>query len=162
MSNIYQIQQDYLSITNELIENGGELSPELETYLAINKAELQQKAVAYIYVTKSLEADVSTIDEEIKRLQALKASRVKTIDKLKETVKQAMELYEIEEIKTATLKINFRKSESIEVDENIISDDYCKFKTVRTPDKAMIKDAIKAGTEIYGASLKINRNIQIK
>jgi hypothetical protein len=162
MNNIYQIQQDYLSITNELIENGGELSTEIETALAINKSELQQKAVAYIYVTKSLEADVSTIDDEIKRLQALKASRVKTIDKLKETVKQAMELYEIEEIKTATLKINFRKSESVEVDENIISDDYCKFKTVRTPDKAMIKDAIKSGAEIYGASLKINRNIQIK
>ena len=162
MSNIYQIQQDYLSITNELIENGGELSPELETSLAINKAELQQKAVAYIYVTKSLEADVSTIDEEIKRLQALKASRVKTIDKLKETVKQAMEMYEIEEIKTATLKINFRKSESVEVDPDIISDIWCNIKTVKTPDKAKIKEAIKIGTAIRGASLKINRNIQIK
>jgi hypothetical protein len=162
MSNIYQIQQDYLAITNELIENGGELSPELETALVINKSELQQKAVAYIYVTKSLEADVTTIDEEIKRLQALKASRVKTIDKLKETVKQAMEMYEIEEIKTATLKINFRKSESVEVDPDIISDIWCNIKTVKTPDKAKIKEAIKIGTAIRGASLKINRNIQIK
>jgi hypothetical protein len=159
---IYQIQQDYLSITNELIENGGELSPELETSLAINKAELQQKAVAYIYVTKSLEADVSTIDDEIKRLQALKASRVKTIDKLKETVKSAMEMYEIEEIKTATLKINFRKSESIEADAEQLQDYYCVLKTTRTPDKAKIKEAIKNGEAVIGASLKINRNIQIK
>jgi hypothetical protein len=162
MSNIYQIQQDYLAITNELIENGGELSPELETALVINKSELQQKAVAYIYVTKSLEADVTTIDEEIKRLQALKASRVKTIDKLKETVKQAMEMYEIEEIKTATLKINFRKSESIEADAEQLLDYYCIFKTTRTPDKAKIKEAIKNGEAVIGASLKINRNIQIK
>jgi hypothetical protein len=162
MSNIYQIQQDYLAITNELIENGGELSPELETALVINKSELQQKAVAYIYVTKSLEADVTTIDEEIKRLQALKASRVKTIDKLKETVKQAMEMYEIEEIKTATLKINFRKSESIEADAEQLLDYYCIFKTTITPDKAKIKEAIKNGEAVIGASLKINRNIQIK
>jgi len=162
MSNIYQIQQDYLSITNELIENGGELSPELETALTINKSELQQKAVAYIYVVKSLESDISTIDEEIKRLQALKSSRSKTIDKLKETVKNAMNLFGVEEIKTATLKINFRKSESVEVDDSIISDDYCNFKTVRTPDKAAIKNAIKSGEEIYGAVLNVNQNIQIK
>jgi len=162
MSNIYQIQQDYLSITNELIENGGELTENLEQSLAINKAELQQKAVAYIFVTKSLETDVDAIDNEIERLRALKSSRVKTIDKLKETVKNAMELYEIEEIKTATLKINFRKSESVEVDEKIISDMYCSFKTTRTPNKALIKEAIKSGREVVGASLKFNRNLQIK
>lgn len=162
MSNIYQIQQDYLSITNELIENWGELSPELETSLAINKAELQQKAVAYIYVTKSLETDVDAIDAEIERLRALKQSRVKTIEKLKETVKAAMELYEIEEIKTATLKINFRKSESIECEAEQLLDYYCTFKTTRTPNKALIKEAIKNGEQVVGASLKVNRNIQIK
>jgi hypothetical protein len=162
MSNIYEIQKNYLDICNTIIENGGEVTESDIESLVINKSELQQKAVAYIYVTKSLEADVSTIDEEIKRLQALKASRVKTIDKLKETVKQAMELYEIEEIKTATLKINFRKSESVEVDPDIISDIWCNIKTVKTPDKAKIKEAIKIGTAIRGASLKINRNIQIK
>jgi hypothetical protein len=162
MNTIYQIKQDYISITNELIENGGELSPELETSLAINKVELQQKAVAYIFVTKSLETDLDAIDAEIERLRLLKASRVKTIDKLKETVKAAMELYEIEEIKTTTLKINFRKSESVEVDEQIISDDYCNIRTTKTPNKALIKDAIKAGKHVLGATLKINRNIQVK
>jgi len=162
MSNIYQIQQDYLSITNELIENGGELSPELETALVINKSELQQKAVAYIYVVKNLESDISTIDEEIKRLQALKSSRSKTIDKLKETVKSAMNLFGVEEIKTATLKINFRKSESVEVDPDAVLDMYCNFKTVKTPDKAKIKEVIKSGDAVFGASLNINWNLQIK
>lgn len=162
MSNIYQIQQDYLSITNELIENGGELSTELENALAINKVELQQKSIAYGFVIKSLESDIDTIDNEIKRLNALKSSRTKAIDKLKETVKVAMEMYGIEEIKTATLKINFRKSESVEVDENIINDFYCNFKTVRTPNKEIIKEYIRSGDEVLGATLKINRNIQIK
>ena len=161
-SNIYQIQQDYLSITNELIEAGGEITPELETALVINKSELQQKAVAYVYVTKSLETDVDAIDTEIERLRALKASRVKTIDKLKDTVKSAMELYEIEEIKTATLKINFRKSESIECEPEQLLDYYCTFKTTRTPDKAKIKEAIKNGEDVIGAVLNVNYNLQIK
>ena len=162
MSNIYEIQKNYLDICNTIIENGGEVTENDIEALAINHSELQNKGIQYGYVIKSFESDIDTIDEEIKRLQALKQSRTKTIDTLKNTIKSAMELYGIEELKTPTLKINFRKSESVEVDDSIISDDYCKFKTVRIPDKAIIKDLIKSGEEIFGAILKINRNIQIK
>lgn len=162
MSNIYQIQQEYLSITNQLIESGGELSPEIEQALAINKAEIENKARNYGYVVKSLENDVDAIDEEIKRLNALKLARNKTIDVLKTTVKDAMQLYGIEEIKTSTLKLSFRKSESVEVNQDIISESYCNQKIVLTPDKARIKEAIKNGVCVTGASLIVNYNLQIK
>lgn len=162
MSNIYQIQQEYLSITNQLIESGGELSPEIEQALAINKAEIENKARNYGYVVKSLENDVDAIDEEIKRLQALKTARNKTIDILKDTVKNAMQLYGIEEIKTSTLKLSFRKSESVEVNQDIISESYCNQKVVLTPDKARIKEAIKNGVCVTGANIIINYNLQIK
>jgi hypothetical protein len=160
--NIYNIQQDYLSLTNEIIEAGGEITPEIENAIAINKQELQNKGIKYGFVIKSLESDVSTIDEEIKRLNALKQSRSKTIDLLKETVKNAMQLYGIEELKTPTLKINFRKSESLEVDPDAVLDMYCNFKTVKTPDKAKIKEVIKSGDAVFGAVLNINYNLQIK
>lgn len=162
MSNIYQIQQEYLSITDQLIESGGELSPEIEQALAINKAEIENKARNYGYVVKSLENDVDAIDEEIKRLQALKTARNKTIDVLKTTVKNAMQLYGIEEIKTSTLKLSFRKSESVEVNQDIISESYCNKKIVLTPDKARIKEAIKNGVCVTGANIIINYNLQIK
>lgn len=162
MSNIYQIQQEYLSITDQLIESGGELSPEIEQALAINKAEIENKARNYGYVVKSLENDVDAIDEEIKRLNALKLARNKTIDVLKTTVKDAMQLYGIEEIKTSTLKLSFRKSESVEVNQDIISESYCNQKIVLTPDKARIKEAIKNGFCVTGANIIINYNLQIK
>jgi hypothetical protein len=161
MSNIYQIQQDYLAITNELIENGGELSPEIETALAINKEQLQNKGINYGYVIKSLESDITAIDEEIKRLQALKQSRTKTTDLLKNTIKEAMILYGIEELKTPTLKINFRKSESVECDGTVPAE-YWNSKTVLTVDKVRIKEAIKNGEAVVGAVLNVNYNLQIK
>jgi len=162
MSNIYEIQKNYLDICNTIIENGGEVTENDIEALAINKEQLQNKGVNYGYVIKSLESDVSAIDEEIKRLNALKSSRNKTVDLLKNTIKDAMQLYGIEEIKTPTLKINFRKSESVEVETDIIDDEYCNFKTTRTPDKAKIKEVIKNGDAVIGASLNINWNLQIK
>lgn len=161
MSNIYQIQQEYLSITDQLIESGGELSPEIEQALAINKAEIENKARNYGYVVKSLENDVDAIDEEIKRLQALKLARNKTIDVLKTTVKDAMQLYGIEEIKTSTLKLSFRRSESVECDGSLPGEWYNR-KEVYTADKVRIKEAIKAGESVPGAWISVNYNLQIK
>ena len=160
--NIYQIEQEYLVLSNDIIEAGGEITPELETALAINKEQLQNKGINYGYVIKSLENDITAIEEEIKRLNALKSSRTKTTDLLKSTIKQAMQLYGIEELKTPTLKINFRKSESIEVIDEQLQDFYCNFKTTRTADKAKIKEAIKSGESIDGAVLNVNFNLQIK
>ena len=163
MSNIYQIEKDYLAICNELIESGGNLTPELETALAINKAELENKARNYGFVVKSLENDVTAIDEEIKRLNALKLSRNKSIDVLKETVKNAMQLYGIEEIKTSTLKLSFRKSESVEVDPSLLDFKWMNQKPITyAPDKAKIKEAIKSGEAVSGAWISVNMNLQIK
>jgi hypothetical protein len=74
-----------------------------------------------------------------------------------------MQLFDLTEIKTPTLKINFRKSESVEVENvNLLDPVYVTFKEVRTPDKESIKIAIKNGLEVTGATLKQNLNLQIK
>lgn len=162
MSNIYQIEKDYLAICNELIETGGDLTPELETALTINKAELENKARNYGFVVKSLENDITAIDEEVKRLNTLKLSRNKAIDVLKDTVKNAMQLYGIEEIKTSTLKLSFRRSESVDLDPSLLDFKWMNQKISYTPDKAKIKEAIKAGEAVSGAWLSVNQNLQIK
>ena len=161
--NIYQIEKEYLELANQLIESGGECSPELELQLTINQEQLEQKARGYGFVVKQMESDVSIIDAEIKRLGELKKARLKTIERLETTVSQAMQLYQINRLETPTLKISFRKSESVEIDdESAISFAYLKEKITYTIDKAMIKEAIKKGEVVAGARLQINQNIQIK
>ena len=41
--NIWQIQQDLLDIFNELEDNGGELTPELEEKLAVTQEDFKNK-----------------------------------------------------------------------------------------------------------------------
>lgn len=161
--NIFQIEQEYLELANQLIESGGECSPELELQLTINQDQLEQKARGYGFVVKQMENDISIIDAEIKRLNELKKSRLKTIDRLETTVSNAMQLYQIEKLETPTLKISFRKSESIEIDnEGDIPAQFLKEKISYTIDKVAIKEAIKKGEVVIGARLQQNKNIQIK
>ena len=157
--NLFNIKKEYLNIAQELAE--GELTPELEEALKITENNLQDKAVNYGYVIKTFESECDILDNEIKRLQALKKARTSAIDKLKDNISEAMQLFGITEVKAPTFKMCFRKSESIECDE-VVSEEYCNIKTTITPDKVAIKQAIKEGKEVLGARLIINQNLQIK
>jgi hypothetical protein len=162
-TSLYQIEQNYLNLVESLIENGGELTPELETELSINKEQLQNKGVCYGFIVKELEGNIDLIDLEIKRLQALKKPLVNSIDRLKNNLSQAMQMFDVTELKTPLLKINFRKSESVEIEDIALLDaDFVKTTIIKAADKIAIKDAIKAEIPVRGAVLITNYNLQIK
>lgn len=161
MKSLYIISREALEIASQLEE--GELTPELENQLAISQAELQHKAANYGYVIKSLDEDLTAIDEEIKRLQGLKKVKSNAIDRLKDAVKSAMEIYGIEKVETPTLKLSFRKSETVEiVNESQIPSEFKTSKVVESIDKVAIKKAIKEGQTVTGAIIQENNNLQIK
>ena len=163
MSNIFQINQEYLTLSNQIIEQGGEVTPEQDQALAITEAQLEGKAVAYGYVVKKLEYECDTIDAEIKRLQGLKKSRKTTIERMKSTVANAMQTFGITEVKSETMKLNFRKSDTCEIeDEKLIPAKYKQEVVTVKIDKMAIKKAIKAGEDVQGARLQENKNLQIK
>lgn len=160
---IFQIGQEFLMVAQQLMDNGGEITDELQEQLAITEANLQTKATNYGFVIKQLESDVETIENEIKRLQSLKKIRENSVDRLKKNISQAMEIFGVEEIKTPIIKINFRKSESVEVeDAKLVDRKFITVKQVESVDKAAIKEAIKSGENVTGAVLKQNKNLQIK
>ena len=161
--NIFKIQAEYQQIVNELIENGGELTPELELAMQITKDNFHSKSENYAFITRQFDAEMDIIDNEIKRLQQAKKTREKAIDRLKANIEMAMNTFEVDKIETPLIKISFRKSESVEVEDvNNLPALYKVVKVSETADKLKIKDAIKAGETIEGCYLKTNRNIQIR
>lgn len=167
MSSLYEISNDLRNVYQQ-IENGegidletGELSKELIIALKVGKNELQEKGVDIGYVIKSLDDEIEIFDKEIKRLQERKKALQNAQDRVKSELTKAMNEFGILEIKGRTLKINFRKSESVEVDNIEELDD--KFKKVKTEaDKMAIKEAIKNGEEVKGARLIEKQNLQIR
>jgi hypothetical protein len=161
MKSLFNITAEALQLASALEE--GEITPELETSLVINQEELQQKAINYAYVIKTVEYDISAIDEELKRLQAVKKAKNNVIDRMKESVVNAMGIYCMEKISSPTMNLSLRRSESVEVDlTEALPDDFKITKTTVTPDKVAIKQAIKQGENITGATLKVNYSLQIK
>tara|TARA_R110000822_G_scaffold227432_1_gene360081 strand:- start:421 stop:915 length:495 start_codon:yes stop_codon:yes gene_type:complete len=160
---LYNIETEYLEIADQL--EGGEVTPELETALAINETELQGKAVAYAYVIKESDDTVGAIDAEIKRLQGLKKTEQNKSKRLKDAISNAMNLYQITEIKTETLKLNFRRSEGVICNDSSVSIPV-ELSTVVPetikPNLTAIKKAIKEGEAVTGYEIEERYSLQIK
>jgi hypothetical protein len=91
MGNIFEISNKLLNIFNELEENGGELTEELEQELNVTESDFKDKIQSYVNVIKLIDSDVCVIDDEIARLNDLKRRKNKTIDRLKSIVIYAIE-----------------------------------------------------------------------
>lgn len=125
MANIYQIKQELLAIFDELEENGGELTPELEEQLNISQEEFKSKIKDYSNVVKMLENDIIDIKAEKARLNDLQKSKEKTIERLKKIMIDAIELFGdttksgSKYLDYGTGKVSIRNTQVVEVEEDI-------------------------------------------
>ena len=169
MNSLYDISNELREVYYKL-ENGegldletGEISEDVANALVMSQQNLQTKAIDIGYVIKSFDDQIDLYEREIKRLTEIKNQMKKRKEWLKSNLTNAMEEFGIFEIKGKTLKLSFRKSESVEIDDIDLLDE--RFKTTKVeinPDKTAIKDAIKKGEQVLGARLVENKNLQIR
>jgi len=159
--NLYEITREAQELAFLLeIE---ELTPELEAMLVINQEQLQNKAGNYAKVIVNIQSDSDAIDQEIKRLKAMKESKDRAVTRLKDALREAMLISAIEKIDSPLFKLSLRRSESVEVDiVEALPSEFINIKNVVSADKVAIKEAIKRGQNITGARLIENFNLQIK
>lgn len=125
--NIYQLQQDLLNIFEEIEENEGELTPEIEEKLNITEESFKQKISDYTNVIKLLQADIVQIKSETDRLKSLQKSKEKTINRLEDIMVKAIDLFGDttkaggKYVDYGTGKVSIRKAQSVEIDEESIN-----------------------------------------
>lgn len=159
---LYVINSEYIAKIQELEEKGFVLEPEDEEFLKINKAQLEHKAISYLEVIRAKESYSSRIDEEIKRLTALKKSTGKTIDRLKESLLTAVKTFG--EFEIGLTKFGTRKSTSVFVDPLKVNSLPKKFKNItvsEAPKKDDIKKYLLSGKTLEGCEILNNQSLKI-
>lgn len=128
MSNIFQISQDLLDVFQELEENGGELTDELEAKLTVSQTDFKTKLKGYTDIIKNTEGDVKLIDEEISRLKELKESKKKAIARLEKIIIWAIGMFgEANKsgnkfVDFGTGKVSIRNTEKVEINDAFAED----------------------------------------
>ncbi len=97
--NLYQIQQEHLSIINVIEEGGGEVNDEIQQALQLTEEGFVQKATSIGYVLKHLEDNELIIKKEIERIGNLLKRNNKGYDYLKDRLKEAMVQFDVEKNK---------------------------------------------------------------
>lgn len=116
MNSLYDISQDFLNIFNEIEENDGELTPELEKQLKITRENYNTKGEVYCKIIKQYENYINEIKEEKARLDKRKKVLENRIKRLKDRLLDAINQFG--PIETSLFKIGTRKSNSIEINSN--------------------------------------------
>lgn len=172
MGTLYDIIEEYREIERELIESGGDLTPELEERLAINRDEFETKMDAYA----KLRAE-ATARKEMRIAEQIRISKLidgddRVIERLEERMKDALLQYGspdkkgIVRLETATFRFSTRKSTGYAYNERAIPEQYWYTPPPPEPvaiiDKTKIKADLKEGKAVEGVTTTTNYSIIIK
>lgn len=163
---LYELTQNYRNLES-LLDNLGEqegLTVEI-IHGALGQVEddINTKIENTCKVIKEIEADSIGIDEEIKRLSALKKQKENAVKKLKEYVEFEMNGIGLNKFEGKLFKISFRKSKVVKViDGTKIPKEFIKVKTIESISKTDLSKALKSGEIIEGVELVENKTLQIK
>lgn len=130
-------------------EDSGEIvgMPELTSF----KEEAEEKIEATACYLKEQEADIKTLAEQIKHLQARKKSLELQRDRLKALLADAMLAVDVQKVKTPQISVSVRVADKAVYEEDEARLDGLRaafpdfVKTKLEPNKTAIKDACKDG-----------------
>lgn len=157
MEKLYELTGIFLEIDEMDIDD----ETKLDTLDSIDwKHDFSEKIENCIKVIRNKNARVEAYKAEIKRLQDLKASEEKAVERIKSSVSDAMRLTQHDKLDTTLFKVGFRKSKAVIVDETKLPKKYMKAKW--SPDKETVKELLKSGATIRGAHIEERSNLSIR
>ena len=129
-----------------------------------NKAALAAKADATCWVIEHLRGQAAYRQQQAKRLSDLARGDAGRADALEESL-----VFVLTQLQPAATRFSFpdhelssRKSQAVVIDdEEALDPEWLAVKTTTQPDKAAIKEALKAGRQITGAQLLSRRSWRI-
>lgn len=159
MPTLYELKTDYL----RLLELEEEVDPEaFQDALDNLTDEINTKAENIAAVLKQMEADANMLKDEEARLKKRRIAIENNHKRLKEYLKNELEVMDIEKVKTPKFTITVRTNpvKVVIKDEDLIPADYKIPKY--SVDKKTLKEALLNGEDIKGVELIQEKGVQIR
>jgi len=174
MKSLFNISEEYQKIISELDEymlsnETDEMPQDLDEKLTIQREELKDKLRNYYFYIKQLEGDAETIKNHIADMQKRKKHINNKIDRLKNYVGFALELFGEENksgnkfFKHELFKVTASRSSRLKVhNADLVPDLYKSTKTSIVIDNKALKQDLKEGLEVEGAYIDTSMNVNFK
>lgn len=163
MKNLYEITNAIANFVPEVDEFTGELlNADILDMLNMERDTKIESIALYIKNLNALAADIKAEKDNL--AERLKSTERKA-DSLKEYLANALNG---EKFETGKCKVSYRKSSQVIFSDNFThwarlnAPDLVKEYVEYKPDKTAIKEAIKAGRDVFGAEIIENVNLQVK
>ena len=155
MASLYEIDQEIMQCLD--METGEIIDPERLNALQMERTSKIENVALWI---KNLQADANAYKAEKDAFAEREKKALAKVDSLKKWLATACDG---QKFNTWRCSVTFRKSERVEVlDETKLPQELLKATCIVQPDKAAIKEALRAGEIIDGCALVTQYNPTIK
>lgn len=172
---LFNLSAEMAEIENALIDNGGELTPELEKALTFTQEALTRKADDYGAVLQKFTALSEACKAEIDRINAIKKTADNSVKNIKERLAWTMDNFQMAKLEGSLHKFSLVKTTSTETDDDLLLAPYREliaalqerlpaYITVKASiSKAELKDTYKdKDVRPEGVTFVENKSIRIK
>ena len=108
------------------------------------------------------QADIEALKAEATRMKEKADRETRALDRLEEYILSMLKRSGESKINAGTFTVGTRMSNSVWLEPNFNVEEYMRTTTTITPDKIAIRDALKNGAVIPGASITTKENLAIK
>jgi len=142
----------------------GEISDEgLAALDALLDVDLKDKLINTALYLKGVEAERDAVKKAAKELTDRAAIHTRQADRLREYLRVNMERAGHEGLSDPRVKLGWRSSTAVELDEDAVDSlDFEFVQVKRTPDRKAIREALESNQEVKGARLVHRRHLQVK
>lgn len=155
MPSLYEINQAIMACVDT--ETGEIVDHEALDALLMQRDEKLEAVALWI---KNLQSDALAYKAEKDAFAARQKAAEKKAESLKKYLADALQG---QKFSTAKCAVSFRRSEKVEIpEEYLVPLEFLEEEITYKPNRAAIKEAIKAGREVSGCQLVENFNIQIR
>jgi DNA repair ATPase RecN len=152
---LYEIANALADESSYLNQETGEVDVELLDKLSV---AYDQKVDSICTIIGEYDSEIAYIEQEIARLGEMKKRRQKRIDGLKNYLTFCI----ADKWSNSRYTVSVRSTQAVEADVDKIPDEYKRTTIKVEPDKKKLAESLKVGLVVPGATLKVNRSINIR